>query len=75
MWIMSKGIIFKYMNEKWETVKAVAVNDEQKPCYSNYGKVFLRVVDDDYNFKKTEEGKGIIAVKNVSDLTQIGFWN
>lgn len=32
-------------------------------------------LNDDYTFKKTEEGKNIIAVKNGSDLIQVGFWD
>lgn len=55
-------------------MKAVALNDEQDSQFSDYGKVFLRLLDDDYSFKKTREGKGIIAVKNGDELIQIGFW-
>lgn len=71
---MSKGVIFKYMDKNGVTVKAVALNDEQDSLFSDYGKVFLRLLDDDYSFKKTREGKGIIAVKNGDELIQIGFW-
>lgn len=70
---MSKGIIFEYVDKNGIMVKAVALHDEQKPCYSNYRKVFLRILNDDYTFKKTEEGKGTIAVKNSNELTQTGF--
>ena len=72
---MSKGVIFKYKDKDGVTVKAVALNDEQHSQFSAYGKVFLRVLDDDYNFKKTEDGKWIIAVKNGNELIQIGFWD
>lgn len=71
---MSKGVIFKYMDKNGVTVKSVALNDEQDSQFSDYGKVFLRLLDDDYSFKKTREGKGIIAVKNGDELIQIGFW-
>lgn len=71
---MSKGVIFKYMDKNGVTVKTVALNDEQDSQFSDYGKVFLRLLDDDYSFKKTREGKGIIAVKNGDELIQIGFW-
>ena len=71
---MSKGVIFKYMDKNGVTVKAVALNDEQDSQFSDYGKVFLRLLDDDYSFKKSREGKGIIAVKNGDELIQIGFW-
>lgn len=72
---MSKGVIFKYVDKNGVAVKAVALNNEQHFQFSDYGKVFLRILDDDYNFKKTEEGKGIIAVKNGDELIQVGFWN
>jgi hypothetical protein len=72
---MSKGIIYKYTDNEGETVKAVALNDEQSFHFSDYRKVFLRILNDDYDFKKTSEGKNIIAVKNHSDLTRIGHWN
>ena len=72
---MSKGIIFKYKDKNGAIVKAVALNDEQHSNFSNYGKVFLRILNDDYTFKKTEEGKGIIALKNGNELIQTGFWD
>ena len=72
---MSKGIIFQYENKNGEIVKAVALNDEQHSEFSDYGKIFLRILNDDYTFKKTEEGKGIIALKNSNELIQIGFWD
>lgn len=72
---MSKGVIFKYVDKNGVMVKAVALSDEQHSHFSNYGKVFLRILDDDYNFKKMEDGKGIVAVKNGDELIQIGFWN
>lgn len=72
---MSKGVICKYKSKDGEVVKAVALNDEQHSQFSDYGKVFLRILNDDYTFKKTEEGKGIIAVKNGNELIQIGFWD
>lgn len=72
---MGKGIIYKYINKEGETAKAVALYDEQKSCYSDCGKAFLRVLNDDYDFKKTGEGKNIVAVKNHSDLIRIGHWD
>lgn len=72
---MSKGIIYKYVDKDGQTVRAVALNNEQHSQFSDYGKVFLRILDDDYDFKKTEDGKRIIAVKNYSDLKRIGFWD
>lgn len=72
---MSKGVIFKYKDKNGEVVKAVALNEEQNSRFSDYGKVFLRILDDDYNFKKTEDGKKLIAVKNGNELIQIGFWD
>lgn len=72
---MSKGIIYKYIDKKGETVRAVALNDEQHSQFSDYGKVFLRVLNDDYDFKKNGEGKNIIAVKNHLDLVRIGYFD
>lgn len=70
---MSKGVIFKYIDRNGDVVKAVALHSDQKPEFSNYRKVFLRILNDDDTFKKTKEGKNIIAVKNGSDLIQVGF--
>ena len=69
---MSKGIIFKYMNKNGKIVKAVALHDDQKTCYSSYGKVFLRILNDDYTLSA---GRNIIAIKNSSELTRVGYWN
>lgn len=63
----------KYVDRSGVTVKAVSLDDEQHSKFTDYGKVFLRILDDDYNFKKTEEGKFIVAVKDVNELIQIGF--
>ena len=72
---MCKGIIFEYKDKNGEVVKAVALNNEQHSQFSDHGKVFLRILNDDYTFKKTEEGKGIIALKNGNELIQTGFWD
>lgn len=72
---MSKGVIFKYKSKNGEMVKAVAFNKEQDSCFSDHGKVFLRILNDDFTFKKTEDGKDIISVKNGDELIQTGFWD
>ena len=72
---MSKGVSFRDVDKNGVTVKAVALNNEQHSQFSDYGRVFLRILNDDYTFKKTEEGKGVIAVKNGDELIQIGFWD
>ena len=69
---MSKGVIF---SKNGEMVKAVAFNKEQDSCFLDHGKVFLRILNDDCTFKKTEDGKDIIAVKNGEELVQTGFWD
>jgi hypothetical protein len=70
-----KGIIFKYTDKDGKEVKAVAFNDEQTPAFSDYGKVLLYILNEDYTLKTNEEGKQIIAVKGFSCLTKIGFWD
>lgn len=72
---MSKGVIFKYVNKAGETIKAVALNEDQSPAYSDFRKVFLRILNDDFTFKTTDEGKRIVAVKNGDELVPIGFWD
>ena len=66
---MSKGVIFKYKSKNGEMVKAVAFNKEQDSCFSDHGKVFLRILNDDCTFKKTEDGKDIIAAVSYTHLT------
>jgi hypothetical protein len=70
-----KGVIFKYTDKDGKEVKAVALNDEQKPAFSDYRKALLLILNEDYTFKTNEDGKKIIAVKDYSCLTQIGFWD
>ncbi len=48
---MRKGVIVKYVDRRGVTVKAVALDDEQHSKFRDYGKVFLRVLDDDCNFR------------------------
>lgn len=72
---MSKGVIFRYVDKAGETVKGVALNDDQSPAFLDHGKIFLRILNDDLTFKTTTEGKRVVAVKNGNELTQIGFWD
>ena len=72
---MNKGVIFKYKSKSGEMVKAVAFNKDQDSCFSDHGKMLLRILNDDCTFKKTGDGKYIIVLKNSEELIQIGFWD
>jgi hypothetical protein len=70
-----KGVIFKYTNKAGEEVKGVAFNEDQKPAFKDHKKALLRLLNEDYTFKTDEEGKKIIALKDFSCLTRVGFWD
>lgn len=52
---MSKGVIFKYIDRNGDVVKAVALHSDQKPEFSNYRKVFLRILNDDDTSKENRD--------------------
>ena len=70
-----KGVLFKYTDKRGDEVKGVAFYDDQKPAFSDHKKVLLRLLNEDNTFKTNEEGKKLIALKNYSDLTVVGFWD
>lgn len=70
-----KGTIYTFINKKNETIRAVAFDDEQESTFSDFGKVFLRILDDENNLKKTDKGESIVSVKNKNELTKESNWN
>lgn len=70
-----KGTIYTFINKKNETVRAVAFDDEQESNFSDFGKVFLRILDNENNLKKTDKGESIVSVKNKNELTKESDWN
>lgn len=70
-----KGIIYKYEDKEGKEQKGVAFHEEQTEAYTKYNKVFLRLLNDDYDFKINNEGKKLISVKDINLLTQVGFWD
>jgi hypothetical protein len=70
-----KGIIFKYTDKNGEEKKGVAFHDEQKTFFPGQRKVFLRILNKDFTFKKNEDGNMVVALKSYSELTQIGYWD
>lgn len=52
--------------------KALIYQSDQRKSYSNYRKIFIRLVNEDFT-PKTIKGKEVIALKDAADLTIIGF--
>jgi hypothetical protein len=67
-----KGIIYDLGNGKY----GLALYNDQKPAFTNYSKVFMKVYKDaqctipDIH---PVSGKKFVSVKHVSELKQIGF--
>ena len=72
---MASGKLWQYTNKKGEIQKGVAFHDDQTPAFTNHGKVFLRLIndDDDLSDMVDKNGKRFISLKNQTELTLIGF--
>lgn len=70
---MKRGTIFQYTDKKGKIIKGFAYREDQNQIFQQYNKVFLRLVNDDFSLKKTEDNKEIIAIKSHCELTLIGF--
>jgi hypothetical protein len=69
----TQGYIMEYTTKYGLRQRAVMLHNEQTKVYSDNKKAFLRLIDDDGNYKRNEVGQALISVKHVSELTQIGF--
>ncbi len=68
----NKGIIVKYKNSEGRWQKAKVLYADQKPEFSNFQRVFVRLIDDDFE-DKIIDGKKVIGVKHEAELKLIGF--
>lgn len=69
----NKGIIFEYKKRDGTTQNALALYSDQRPEFSKYGKVFLRLLDEEFNQKKDGAGKNLVGLKHKDDLKHLGF--
>lgn len=71
------GIQVRYWNPKkdqWMT--GIVWHDEQKDSFKNYNKFFIRLIDPNTDEELTDEnGKKLIALKNMADVQITGFIN
>ena len=67
------GILVTYTTKKGTTQKAKALHIEQSPAYKNHDKLLLRLLNDDLTEKLNKRGQKMVAVKNVSEVAQVGF--
>ena len=64
--------IVTYITKSGAEQKGLVYTSDQRAEYSTYGKVFIRLVNDDFS-EKMEGKKKVIAIKNFCDLKVIGF--
>lgn len=67
------GYIVEYTTKEGKKQKALMLLHEQTQDYTKYNRVFLHLLNDDLTPMKNEEGKKLISVRYVSELTRIGF--
>jgi hypothetical protein len=67
------GYYVQYKDKAGNIQKAIAYKDEQSPEFVKVKKVFIRLIDDRFQFKTDEKGKKIVALKAETDLKIIGF--
>jgi hypothetical protein len=73
---MKGGMIVEWENAEGENPegkqKGIAYRSDQRPEFSNFKKVFIRLVNDDFT-QKTKDGKKLIGLKHESQLKIIGY--
>lgn len=67
-----QGTIVQYEQKDGTIQKALMRPGDQKKEFSDYRKVFLRLLNDDLTVKETN-GKRVIALIDAQRLKQIGF--
>lgn len=67
------GSYVKYTDKAGKVQRGIAYNDEQSPEFKNVNRVFIRLIDDNFQPKLDENGKKIIALKFSSEITVCGF--
>jgi hypothetical protein len=53
--------------------KAIAYDAEQDPAFKKVNKVFIRYVDNAFQFQRDGTGKKIVGLKAATELKLIGF--
>jgi len=69
----SQGYIVEYATKNGKMQRAVALHREQTKIFKDSARAFLRLIDIDGNYIENKDGKKIISVKQISELTIIGF--
>lgn len=69
----TEGYIVEYTKKDGSKQQAYMRHKEQTKNYSDYQRAFLRLINKEGDFMTNEEGKKVIAVKHLSELTRIGF--
>jgi hypothetical protein len=68
----NSGFIYQWTDKNGNIQIGIAYHIEQKPAFSNYKKVFLRMVDPLFQPLLDANGKKLIALKHITELTMIG---
>ena len=74
---MKKGGYYAtYVNQKTgNTVMCEIRYEDQKPAFSNHGKVFFRSIDSNFQPVRDKDNKALIGVKDIDKLTVIGYFD
>ncbi len=71
--IENSGILYKYVNKDGQIQKAKALHMEQTPNFTDYDKLFLRLLNDDLSDKTNNKGQKMISVRHIDEVTQVGY--
>lgn len=67
------GLIVEYKNKDGVKQKAELHKSDQKESFKALRKAFVRLINDDGTRKLSDTNQKMAALKNLADLTQIGF--
>jgi len=68
----NSGFIYQWTDKNDNIQIGIAYHTEQKPAFSNHKKVFLRMVDPLFKPLLDPNGKKLIALKHITEITMIG---
>lgn len=68
-----QGIIVEYTRNDGTIQKAILHPQEQTPVFKNQERALLRLMDDSLNPMRNATGGGILSVKSINELKQVGY--
>lgn len=69
------GKVISYINKEGEQQKSIAFDEDQRPSFYEFNRIFVKLINDDFSPKLDENGKRLCALINTNETNYkvIGF--